>query len=328
MTCAALALAACRDDGGGAEPPADAQVPVVAPAPPPTVAITPPREVAWNAEDTLVITVTNRTAAAMDGAILDIFVQAPVEVPGLPKPSGEGTTLVLPVGLLPPGVAREFRQPVRTPPAPAPGTSVPTRFVVRASLAERQGAPRTTVTDTLRIRSGSEVAAGGCASAKGAAALRYGIGPVRMGMTGAALRAACPEARDTTWRGAEGMEEKGMAVTIGGEPVVAVTAGDSVRRIVVERAGIRTAGGLGIGSTIGELRARMGRICADEAEGAVAVWSPSAPGVSFGLDAKDTGDWATAGKDPDVLKDEFRVTRMWVHGQDFPCPARPATGAP
>jgi hypothetical protein len=328
MTCAALALAACRGDSGGGEPPADEQVPVVAPAPPPTVAITPPREVAWNAEDTLVITVTNRTAASMEGARLHLFVQAPVELPGAPKPSGEGTTVTLDVGSLAPGVARELRQPVRTPPAPAPGAAVPTRFVVRASLAERGGAPGAPVTDTLRIRSGSEVAAGGCASAKGAAALRYGIGPVRMGMTAAALRAACPEARDTTWRGTEGSTEKGMAVTIGGEPVVAVMGGDSVRRIVVERAGIRTAGGLGVGSVVGDLRARMGRICADEAEGAVAVWSPSAPGVSFGLDVKETGDWATAGKDPDALKDEFRVTRMWVHGQDSPCPARPATGAP
>jgi hypothetical protein len=254
---------------------------------------------------------------------MTLFVQAPLSAvapaagtPGAPAIDSVdgGTTVTWELVNVAQGAALEMRQPVRTPPAPAGAAGTPA-FVVRATLAGG-GTALAPVADTVRIRPGSEVSVGGCASAGTAPAQRYGIGPVRLGMKAAALRAACPEARDTTWQ-AEGMAEKGLVVSLGGRPVVAQMAGDSVTRVLAASPELRTPAGVGIGSTLGDLRSRYGRLCAVEAEGKVAVWSPNAPGVSFGVEAP------AAPAPADSLPDEQRVASLWIHGQDTPCPARP-----
>jgi hypothetical protein len=155
---------------------------------------------------------------------------------------------------------------------------------------------------------------------------RYGIGPLRIGMPAAALRSACPEARDTTWQ-QEGTRERGLFVLVGGRPAVAVVAGDTVRRILVDSTGrgLRTPAGLGIGSTLGELRTAYGRGCADEGDGPVAVWFTNTPGVSFALDSATSAAWAPPAG-PDALPDAAKVTGMWIHGQDVRCPARAGGG--
>jgi hypothetical protein len=214
----------------------------------------------------------------------------------------------------------EVRQAVRTPPAPVGAAATAPVFPVRVALLSRAGAPLAApLQDTIRIRPGSERAAGGCATAGSSPAQRYGIGPVRLGMKSAALRAACPEARDTAWQ-AEGMAEKGLLVSLAGRAVVAQLAGDSVVRIVAVSPEVRTAVGVGIGSMLGDLRSRYGRLCALEGEGRIALWSPNAPGVSFGLAPADT---AGAVAQPDSIRDDVRVASLWIHGKDTPCPARP-----
>ena len=117
-----LMLAACRDRA--APPPPDAMkldsIPQRVEA-----RLYVARDWAWNEEDTLRVTVVNATEQPLSGD-LNLFVGAPVEMlfdsaagppPNL-QSSGEGTRVVFSLGTLAPGASTEFRQAVRTPPAP------------------------------------------------------------------------------------------------------------------------------------------------------------------------------------------------------------------
>jgi len=358
--CAALALGGCRDR----KPPPDPGQAPPAPGAPARVDVTLrlPDQPPWNADDTLTVTLQNNSAAAVPAAVLELFVQAPVTAPvdssAASRPEtvvvdSSGTRLRFAVGALATGQTIEVRQAIHTPPAPAPPAAPPvavpgqpappaprrraaappartdtaTRFVVRATLLGADGTPLAPpVTDTLRMRPGSAVTVGGCGNVKDVVVTRYGIGPVRVGMPVTALRTACPEARDTTWKGPEGATETGILVMPGGRQVLAMTAGPTVERIVIDQAGLKTAAGAGVGSRVGDLRASFGRMCAGAAERQVAVWFPNQPGISFGLDTVATKGWTPARMDADSVPDTVSVGRMWVRGGSDDCPARPGEG--
>ena len=341
---AALLAAACRDRA-----PQAAQEPVRVDSVPQRVDVRlyVARDWAWNEEDTLRVTVVNATEQPFTGD-LNLFVGAPVELladsaaarsSAAPPPrttqSGEGTRVVFPIGTLAPGASGEFRQAVRTPPAPdrrpsaaarssTAGRDTTSRFAVRAWVSAAEGREVAAAQDTIRIRAGSEVVAGGCGGLKDVSVTRYGVGPLRLDMQAADVRSLCPEARDTTWRGSEGTTARGLLVRLAGNRVVVELSGQTVHRIVTDTAGLRTGAGVGVGSTLADLRGRYGRMCADEAEGRVAVWSPAAPGISFGLRTEDTGAWAVESRDAGLLPDTARVDEMWVRKGTDDCP----TGEP
>jgi len=308
----------------------------------------------WNEQDSLGATVTNGTAAPVADAVLELYVQAPVRllidsaaatVPRV-EATAEGTRVSFPLGPVAPGQTVEVRQGFRTPPAPArapaaagaakgtPSSRTPgftpadtlSRFVVRATVAARDGTPLVPpVQDTLRIRAGSEVAVGGCGSGGEASVTRYGVGPVRVGMTDAALRSACPEARDTAWT-SEGTKETGLVALPAGHRVLAVTSGGTVRRIEVDDPGLKTPTGFGVGAGVAELRASFGKMCAGRGDRGVAVWFPNAPGLSFALDTAATRGWPPARVHPDSIPDEVKVAALWVRQGSDDCPARPGEG--
>lgn len=333
---ALMALAAgCRDHGG----PATDQERIDVGTIPRNVEVRlyVAKDWAWNEEDTLRVTVANGTDQPLTGARLNLFVGAPVEVRmdsaaakagGAPGPeilsSGEGTRLVFAIGTLAPGQSGEFAQAVRTPPAPRPPLSqardTTTRFAVRAWVTAADPRELAAAQDTIRIRAGSEVVVGGCGGIKDVAVTRYGIGPVRLDMKASDVRTLCPEARDTTWRGQEGATEKGLAVALAGNPVVLVLSADKVSRIVVDTAGLRTGAGVGVGATLGDLRTRYAPLCTGQGDAGVAVWSPAAPGISFGLDTAATAQWAARRLPADSLPDDATVTSMWVRKGTDTCP--------
>ena len=145
-----------------------------------------------------------------------------------------------------------------------------------------------------------------------------GIGPARIGAPAPALVELCG-GRDTSFTLGEGITEQGYVLQVGGNPIVALTNGDTVRRLIVREPGLTTTGGLGVGSTVADIRRAYPSACALVGEGLVVVAADSLPGVSFATSA-DFSQFAAGGA-PQIaaLPDTARVATMWVHGVARPC---------
>ena len=154
-----------------------------------------------------------------------------------------------------------------------------------------------------------------------------GIGPLRIGERVGALPASCG-ARDTTFTLGEGIMETGSVVSIGGAPVLAMTSGSAegvVSRIIVEDPAFRTELGVGVGSTVADLRRSQGRICAFEGEGNTVVQAASMPGVSFqiGWSSTDAPDELLnevfGGAEPSAAIDTAHITKLWIFENRSAC---------
>lgn len=290
-----------------------------------------PDSLAWGEETAMRLRVANRGRETLTGALLRVQLPEGVELlspPGVPVPGGTVTDLA--VAPLRPGAAESFTVRFRLPPAPPAGADTAAaarRFVIQAQPITLEGVPvGRAAADTLEVP-GPVRAALGCGAGGRLPVTRYGVGAVRLGMARGQIEALCPGVRDTTWTGQEGMRERGLAIPVGADTLLAVLAGDTVARFRATDADLRTAAGLGVGSTLGDLRTRMGRTCVGVGEGRVAVWFPNAPGISFAVSAQPPEQWSRVERDPALLPDTATVTELWVrHGVDD-CPAPAAAGA-
>ena len=171
--------------------------------------------------------------------------------------------------------------------------------------------------DSAAARGTPAAAAAGCASGAVPAVNGEGVGSVRLGMPLGEAASDCPR-RDTSWS-SEGTTERGAVIVLAGHPVVArvaTTPDSSITRLVVRDPALRVEGGLGVGSTVGQLRAAYGPLCALTGEGRIVAVVPSLPGLSFVTDAP----LAASGK---RLPDGARVTELLVHGVKTSCQAVP-----
>lgn len=146
-----------------------------------------------------------------------------------------------------------------------------------------------------------------------------GVAAARVGSTVASLPRNCTS-HDTAFTLGEGMTERGVVVRASGHELVAVTTGDTagmISRVLVRDPHFRTAAGVGVGSTVAELRAAYdGALCAMAGEGRIVARTPKLPGVSFLLDAKPgsmPGGGRGAEASPSLLPDSSRVTAVWVY---------------
>jgi hypothetical protein len=130
-------------------------------------------------------------------------------------------------------------------------------------------------------------------------------------------------ARDTSFTLSEGIQEQGAVIEFAGHRVLAIIAGEgTISRLIVADSSFRTERGLGVGTTVGQLRQAYGRLCGAVGEGTVAVWMAGLPNVSFGLDTRlsDLGNARTRlSDDPSVIPDTARVTSLWVITEGVAC---------
>ncbi|HVE79507.1 MAG TPA: hypothetical protein VNA89_11620 [Gemmatimonadaceae bacterium] len=143
-----------------------------------------------------------------------------------------------------------------------------------------------------------------------------GVGPVRIGARIADIATRCT-VRDTTLTLGEESQERARLVALDGMTVVALLAPDStVTRVIVADGAARTERGIGVGSTLGELRRSYGRLCAAAEERRVTVSVAGMSGVSFATSIDPTrlpGRGRQIDRDPTGLPDSARVTRLWVY---------------
>jgi hypothetical protein len=270
-------------------------------------------------EGVLRLTVVNRNDTTVSRVRVELIV--PVWVEPLPPRPGEAEVAMMaldegtrfayrlddtPLGA---GDTWTLEQRVRVPAAgPLADGALPWSRTVRAHLLGAQGQVLAEVE--------SEIALAGVAddttSPERSAAPTDRLGPVRLGMTAASLRQSVPAARDTTWS-SEGLPERGLVIPLqGGGSAVATIHEDTVSRIEIRDAAVRDRQRLGVGSTMGELRAAYGTPCADVGEGIVVVWFPRAPGVSFALDSPMPQNPAQLRQNPEQIPATARVTHWWI----------------
>jgi hypothetical protein len=155
-----------------------------------------------------------------------------------------------------------------------------------------------------------------------------GIGPVLRGERIAALAMRCA-VTDTALTLSEGVAERAHVVSVGDRPLVVLTTGTpdtSIIRVIALDPVFKTAGGVGVGSSVQSLRLAHGSLCAAQGEGTFVVMAAGLPGVSFAIDwaPPPSRDPAVAetpfpGGNPGTALDAARITKAWVHGVSGAC---------
>ena len=147
-----------------------------------------------------------------------------------------------------------------------------------------------------------------------------GVGPVRVGARLSTISDRCTM-RDSTFSLGEGQTENGRVVGFGTSSAALIVNGDVdpvIERVIVADSSIRTDAGIGVGKTVGAMRAAYGRLCAATGEGRTIVGVPPLPGVSFGTSAaRQPGVDVVA--TPEAIPDTARVTGIWVYGGRAAC---------
>lgn len=142
-----------------------------------------------------------------------------------------------------------------------------------------------------------------------------GVGRLRVGASLAEVRADCTILTDTTAPGAEGMRERRIAVDMRRDTVEAVVVNERVWRLHVKGAAFRTSEGLGVGSTVAELRRdRAARVMAGESSMFIALADHC--GLSFRLSGVPFG----RERPVEQLPANGRVVEVLAFGCDSPQP--------
>lgn len=134
-----------------------------------------------------------------------------------------------------------------------------------------------------------------------------GIGALTIGATVAEVRSRCMVLADSLEPGPEGQTERRVVVVTGSVNTAAAIVDDRVWRIYVATPRIKTADSLGVGSTVGDLRAPEARLARGEG---TFVLREDHCGLSFQLASGVPPNAQTL----DAVPDSIRVERVLVIG--------------
>lgn len=169
--------------------------------------------------------------------------------------------------------------------------------------------------DSARVGGGTAAPARDAGRCAPAPVTGNGIGVVQLGMKADSLRAACTGVVERQEAGDEGSTALVLDVPLGGDTAVAEIDVGQVWRIQVRSAGLRTADGIGVGSTLGELLSD-GAARGNSGEGRLFVMGPARCGLSFQL-APEAARALPQGGDAAALRrlpKDTRITRILVVG--------------
>lgn len=154
-----------------------------------------------------------------------------------------------------------------------------------------------------------------------------GIGPAQLGVSLDSLNKLCT-VRDSALREDEGQPANGKAISVGegSAPILLFldNAKQTLRSATTSDPFFRTTTGVGIGSTVADLRANHAQMCGDLGPVGIEIWTTSFPGVVFGTTAyppKMPKGGSGLKRDAAAVPDTAQITFASVSTIRRPCPA-------
>ena len=144
-----------------------------------------------------------------------------------------------------------------------------------------------------------------------------GIGPAQLGMPIGDLKKLCT-VRDSSLREDEGQPAKAYVISIGNGPgSILIFTGEAtkIRQASSLDSIFRTSAGIGVGSTVGDVRRGHGKVCGGLGPTGIEVWPASLPGVVLGTTAyppKMPGGGTGLTRDASTVPDSAHITTIAV----------------
>ncbi|MEO5579150.1 MAG: hypothetical protein ABIR58_00715 [Gemmatimonadaceae bacterium] len=150
-----------------------------------------------------------------------------------------------------------------------------------------------------------------------------GIGPAQLNTSIESLK-KLSAVRDTALRADEGRPATAYVVSVGGTASVLIFVDEAkaIRQVTTSDALFRSSGGIGVGSTIAQLKQAHGRLCGGLGATGIEVWPAALKNVVYGTTAyppKMPGSGTGLARDASAVPDTAHVTVATISSTPRKC---------